>query len=66
MSIYRDPSTGRWRFDFDRRIDGARVRRRQLLPTGWTRAQADAFDRAESAAHYAVPRLAEALKRRTR
>lgn len=54
MSIYRDKATGQWRFDFDRRIDGARVRRRQLLPAGWTRAQADAFDRKESAALYAV------------
>ena len=54
MSIYRDKATGQWRFDFDRRIDGARVRRRQLLPAGWTRAQADAFDRKESAALYAI------------
>ncbi len=54
MSIYRDPATGRWRFDFDRRIDGQRLRRRQLLPAGWTRAQADAFDRKESAALYAL------------
>lgn len=50
MSIYRDKLTGRWRFDFDHWIKGGRVRRRQLLPAGWTRAQADAFDRKESAA----------------
>ncbi len=50
MSIYRDKPTGRWRFDFDRRINGERVRRRLLLPEGWTRAQADAFDRKEGAA----------------
>lgn len=54
MPIYRDKATGRWRFDFDRRISGQRVRRRQLLPAGWTRAQADAFDRQESAALYAL------------
>lgn len=59
MSIYRDKATGQWRFDFDRRIkrpDGGshRVRRRQLLPPGWTRAQADIFDRKESAALYAL------------
>lgn len=54
MSIYRDKPTGQWRFDFDRRINGTRVRQRQLLPAGWTRAQADAFDRKESAALYAV------------
>ncbi|HEX7638168.1 MAG TPA: site-specific integrase [Burkholderiaceae bacterium] len=54
MSIYKDKPTGQWRFDFDRRVNGARVRRRQLLPAGWTRAQADAFDRKESAALYAI------------
>lgn len=54
MPIYRDKLTGRWRFDFDRRIGGVRTRRRQLLPAGWTRAQADAFDRQESAALYAI------------
>jgi integrase len=54
MSIYRDKRTGRWRFDFDARINGQRVRRRQLLPPGWTRAQADAFDRKESSALHAI------------
>jgi integrase len=54
MSIYRDKATGQWRFDFDRRVNGQRLRRRQLLPAGWTRAQADAFDRKESAALYAL------------
>lgn len=60
MPIYRDKRTGQWRFDFDRRIGGQRLRRRQLLPAGWTRAQADAFDRKESAALYA---LAEGIAR---
>jgi integrase len=50
MSIYRDKATGRWRFDYDRRIDGQRIRRRQLLPAGWTRDEAEAYDRKESAA----------------
>lgn len=54
MPIYRDKPTGQWMFDFDRRIEGQRVRRRQLLPAGWTRTQADAFDRKESAALYAL------------
>jgi integrase len=54
MSIYRDKKTGRWRFDFDVRIARQRVRRRQLLPPGWSRSQADAFDRKESAALYAI------------
>lgn len=50
MSIYRDKRTGRWRFDFDHYINGQRLRRRQLLPAGWTRAQAEAFDRKEGQA----------------
>ena len=54
MPIYRDKRTGRWRFDFDRYIGGQRLRRRQLLPPGWSRSQADAFDRKESAALYAI------------
>lgn len=54
MSIYRDKKSGQWRFDFDRRINGARVRGRQLLPGGWSRAQADAFDRKEGASLYAI------------
>ncbi len=41
-------------FDFDKYIEGGRVRKRQLLPAGWTRAQADAYDRKESAALYAI------------
>ena len=54
MPIYRDKPTGRWMFDFDRYVGGPRVRRRQLLPAGWGRAQADAFDRKESAALYSL------------
>jgi integrase len=55
MSIYTDKASGRWLFDFDRYVDGhGRVRRRKLLPKGWTRAQAEAFDRQESAALYAL------------
>lgn len=54
MSIYRDKRSGRWRFDFDLRVGGKRVRRRQLLPAGWTRAEAEAFDRKEGAALSAI------------
>jgi integrase len=50
MSIYKDKPSGRWRFDYDRRIDSCRVRRRQLLPAGWSRDQAEAYDRKESSA----------------
>lgn len=54
MSVYREPRTGRWQFEFDHYIDGRRVRTRKLLPEGWTRAQAEAYDRAEGAALYAI------------
>lgn len=54
MPIYRDKRTGRWRYEFDRYLGGERKRIRKLLPAGWTRAQAEAFDRQESAALYAV------------
>jgi integrase len=56
MSIYRDKATGRWRHEFDQRIGGRRVRKRKLLPAGWSRAQADAFDRAQGAALSAIAR----------
>lgn len=54
MSIYKDKPTGRWRFDFDHRIGGARIRRRQLLPAGYTRGEAEAFDRQESKALWSI------------
>jgi integrase len=54
VSIYRDPKSGRWCFEFSRRIEGGRFRKRRLLPAGWTRTQADAYDRKESAALYAI------------
>jgi integrase len=55
MSIYRHKPSGRWMFEFDRHIEGhGRVRKRRLLPAGWTRAQADAYDRKEGAALYAI------------
>lgn len=53
MSIYRDKERGRWVFEFDRRVEGQRIRTRKLLPKTWDRAQADAFDRKESAKLYA-------------
>lgn len=53
MSVYKDSATGRFKFEFSRRIAGRRVRAAKLLPEGWTQAQADAFDRTESARLYA-------------
>jgi integrase len=49
MSIHRDKAKDCWRFEFDRVIPGkGRVRARKRLPKTWDRAQADAFDRAET------------------
>ena len=54
MSIYKDKAHGgRFRFSFNRLINGRRVRATKLLPRGWSYAQADALDRAESARLYA-------------
>lgn len=54
MSIYRDKPTGRWRFEFDHRIGGRRIRRRTLLPAGFTRAEAEAFALKESKALWSI------------
>lgn len=54
MPIYRDKASRRYRFEFDRNIGGRRLRTTKLLPAGWNRAQADQFDREESARLYAV------------
>jgi len=44
----------RFAFEFSRRIGGRRVRARKLLPAAWSRSQADAYDRQESARLYAI------------
>lgn len=54
MSIYRDRRAGAFVFEFDRRINGQRVRATKRLPRSWNQAQADAFDREESGRLYAV------------
>lgn len=54
MSIRWDTRNKRWRFEFDRVVAGRRQRASKLLPRGWSQAQADAFDRRESARLYAV------------
>ncbi len=54
MSIRWDARNKRWRFEFDRYIQGNRHRLSRLLPKGWSQAQADAYDRTESARLYAV------------
>jgi integrase len=54
MPIRWDTRNKRWRFEFDRVLEGRRHRLSRLLPKGWSQAQADAFDRKESARLYAV------------
>ncbi len=54
MPITRHARTGRWMYQFDRVIAGQRQRANKLLPAGWTRAQAQEFDRIESARLYAI------------
>jgi integrase len=54
MSITRDKARGQFVFEFDRWIGGARIRARKRLPRAWNQAQADEFDRKESARLYAT------------
>jgi len=54
MSIRWDTRNKRWRYEFDRVIEGQRKRTSRLLPKGWSQAQADTFDRKESGRLYAV------------
>lgn len=54
MPIYRDKARGCLIFEFDRLIEGNRVRARKALPKSWSKAQADAYDRQESARLYAL------------
>lgn len=54
MPISFDARNKRWRYYFDRTAAGARQRASKLLPKGWSRAQAQEFDRIESARLYAV------------
>lgn len=54
MSIRWDTRNKRWRFEFDRVIEGRRHRLSRLLPKGWSQAKADAYDRVEGGRLYAV------------
>lgn len=54
MPIRWDTRNKRWRYEFDRVIEGRRQRTSKLLPRGWSQAQADAFERRESARLYAI------------
>lgn len=61
MPIRWDPRNKRWRYEFDRVVEGRRHRLSRLLPKGWSQAQADAYDRKESGRLYA---LATGIERR--
>lgn len=61
MPIRWDSRNKRWRFEFDRLIEGRRHRLSRLLPKGWSQAQADAYDRKEAGRLYA---LASGIQRR--
>lgn len=54
MPVYYDRDKRRYRFQFNRRIGTRRVRASRLLPASWSQAQADAYERQESARLYAV------------
>lgn len=54
MPISYDSRNKRWRYFFDRKIAGARQRASRLLPKGWSKAQAQEFDRIESGRLYAI------------
>jgi len=54
MPIYRNKKAGGFYFEFDRIINDQRIRARKQLPRSWNQAQADAYDRQESARLYAV------------
>lgn len=62
MPIYRDKKRGAFVFEFDRTIEGKRIRTVKALPKTWNQAQADAYDRQESAKLYAV---ATSIERQT-
>lgn len=53
MPVYFDKQKKRWRFTFNRIINGSRRRASRLLPEGWSRAQADAYDRQQGGTLYA-------------
>lgn len=53
MSVYFDKAKGRFRFTFNRVINGRSIRATKLLPEAWSAAEADAFDAKETARIYA-------------
>jgi integrase len=54
MPVYYEDGKWRWRFQFNRIIDGKRHRASRLLPKGWSRTRAEAYDRKETGRLYAL------------
>jgi integrase len=54
MPVFYDNRNRRWRFQLRRVVAGRAVRTSRLLPKDWGRAEAEAFDRAETARLFGV------------
>lgn len=54
MPVYYDRAKKRWRFTFNRIIDGKRHRASRLLPKDWDRGQAEEYDRIQTGKLYAI------------
>lgn len=54
MPIRYDKRNRRWRFEFNKVINGDRVRASKLLPEAWGRNEAQAFDQAETARIFGI------------
>lgn len=53
MSIEWEKAKARWRFKYRRIINGKKYRASRLLPEGWSRSRAEAYDRQETARLFA-------------
>lgn len=54
MPVHYDPRNKRWRFQFNRLVNGRRHRSSRLLPQSWDRARAEAYARQEEGRLYAL------------
>lgn len=62
MPIYYDRARKRWRYEFDRYVDGRRQRTTKLLPKAWSREEAQAYAHEKDNRLYLV--ATGAIKRR--
>ena len=54
MPVYFNKARRRWLFQLRRTVSGRIIRTSKLLPAGWDRAKAEAFDRAETARLFGI------------